>query len=250
MFKAPFPSGANLQKLKNEERTYSISPHISGGLTNAQTLKKIATVAEKYNCGIKITSGQQIKLMGLKADQVDDVWADLEMEPKDKSGLKCKGVRFCSGNRFCKRAALDSVRLGRALEDKYLGMELPSRLKMGVSGCSHSCTAPAIRDIGIVGDEDGFEVRVGGSGGSKPRLAKPLAYGLNQNQTLALVEQIINVYKAKGRVKERLGDMIERISWIEFSTQVKKDQVKELIPLEKFKIENKQKNASYKCQHE
>ncbi|GAB6098285.1 NAD(P)/FAD-dependent oxidoreductase [Halanaerocella petrolearia] len=249
MPKPPIPEGANIQQIKNGKMTYSITPHLSGGLTNAKTLKNLADVAEKYDCTVKVTSGQQIKLMGLELDQVEAAWADLDMEPKSKSGLKCKGVRFCPGPNFCKRGKVDSAKLGMALENKYLGMELPSRMKMGVSGCHFSCTAPAIRDIGIVGTEEGFELRVGGSGGSEPKLAKPLANRLNHDETLALVEKIINFYKQEGRVKERLGKMIERISWQRFKSGIMDEEIIEIIEESKFTVKDREKNFNSKCQH-
>jgi len=210
------PNGANLQRIKNGKRTYAITPHISGGLTTPKTLKKMAEVAEKYDCTIKVTSGQQIMLIGLAADDVENAWADLGMKSKDKSGLRCRGIRFCPGTSYCKRGKADSVRLGMALENKYLGMELPSRMKMAVSGCHLSCTAPAIRDIGVVGHQEGFELRIGGAGGHNPILAKTIAYRLTHGQVLLLVEKIIDYYKDQAKVGERLGEMVDRITWEEF----------------------------------
>ncbi|WP_018248618.1 nitrite/sulfite reductase domain-containing protein [Orenia marismortui] len=244
------PEGGNLQRIKNSKRTYSITPHISGGLTNPKTLKKIADVAEKYNCTIKITSGQQIMLIGLKAEEVDQAWDDLGMKPKNRSGLKCKGVRFCPGTSFCKRGKVDSVKLGMALENKYLGMELPSRMKMGVSGCHLSCTAPAIRDIGVVGNEEGFELRLGGSGGHKPMLAKPLANKLKHEEVLVLIDQVIDYYKDQGRVGERLGEMINRIGWEEFKKEIiNKEEVKIIISAEKFNLSDISNDFNSKCNH-
>jgi len=228
------PQGANLQRIKNGKRSYAITPHISGGLTNAKTLKKIAEVAEKYDCIVKITSGQQIMLIGLEAEQVEQAWQDLGMKSKDKSGLRCRGIRFCPGTSFCKRGKADSVRLGMALENKYLGMELPSRMKMAVSGCHLSCTAPAIRDIGVIGHEEGFELRVGGAGGHNPSLAKTIAHHLSHKQVLLFVEKIIDYYKQEGKVGERLGEMIERIGWNEFKDTVIDEELSNHIGVENF----------------
>ena len=38
---------ANLQKIRNGKRTYSITPHIPGGFITIDTMKKITNVCEK-----------------------------------------------------------------------------------------------------------------------------------------------------------------------------------------------------------
>ena len=47
--------------------TYSIIPQMYGGMTNAEQLRKIADVVEKYRIpNVTVTSGQRIQLMGIK----------------------------------------------------------------------------------------------------------------------------------------------------------------------------------------
>ncbi|NLU49385.1 MAG: hypothetical protein GXX09_03085 [Syntrophomonadaceae bacterium] len=49
--------------MQRNKQSYAIVPHIPGGITDPQTLRKIADVAEKYNAAVlKITSAQRIWL--------------------------------------------------------------------------------------------------------------------------------------------------------------------------------------------
>jgi len=48
------------------------------------------------------------------------------------------------------------------LDAKNYGPELPSKMKIGVSGCLNSCAESIIKDIGVVGTK-GWRITVGGS---------------------------------------------------------------------------------------
>src|SRR5206468_2514508 len=62
---------ANIQK----DGTYSVVPRMYGGVTNAEELRKIADVAEKYNVPlIKLTGGQRIDLLGVKKEDLPSMW--------------------------------------------------------------------------------------------------------------------------------------------------------------------------------
>ena len=60
----------------------------------------------------------------------------------------------------------------------------------------------------------------GGSGGPKPRLAQPLAEGLDDEAALALVDRIINYFRDNGQRGERLGRMIDRVGFDAFKAAV------------------------------
>ena len=37
------------------------------------------------------------------------------------------------------------------IERKYLSLEMPSKMKIGVSGCPNSCTESRMKDVGVAG---------------------------------------------------------------------------------------------------
>jgi NAD(P)H-nitrite reductase large subunit len=86
-----------------------------------------------------------------------------------------RSIKICPATHFCKRAQQDAVTLGLELDKRYHGLELPSKFKIGVSGCVNSCAEPAIKDLGIMGMPKGFTVMIGGNAGALPRLADTLA---------------------------------------------------------------------------
>ena len=123
MAKDLMEKGAILQR---DKETYAIAPHIAGGVIDPAGLKRIAEVAEKYKAAaLKITSAQRIAIVGLKPEDLDDAWADLDMKPGAAIGLCVRSVKICPGTTFCKRGLQDSVGVGLKLDEKYHGMEMP-----------------------------------------------------------------------------------------------------------------------------
>ncbi|MEL4306222.1 NAD(P)/FAD-dependent oxidoreductase [Methanococcoides sp. LMO-2] len=217
MTKDLLEKGAIIQR---DKETYAIAPHIAGGITSPDLLRKIADVSEKYGAAaIKVTSSQRLAIVGLKEEDLDNVWEELGMKPAAAIGLCVRSVRICPGTTFCKRGQQDAVGLGLKLDEKYHGMELPSKLKMAVSGCMNSCAESAVRDIGIMGTPKGFTVMVGGSAGLRPRLADVIAEELDEEEVLDLVDKIITYYKTHTK-KHRLGRVIDEVGLDTFKAEV------------------------------
>ena len=206
--------------VQRDRETYAIAPHLPGGIVDPATLRKIADVAEKYGAAaLKMTSAQRIAIVGLKEEDLDNVWADLGMNPGAAIGLCVRSIKFCPGTTFCKQGKQDAVGLGLKLDEKYHGMPMPSKLKMAVCGCPNSCAEPSIKDIGIMGTPKGYTLMVGGSAAAAPRLAEVVAKEFSEEEVLEAVDKIFNLYKSSG-TKKRLGKYIEEIGLENFKTQV------------------------------
>ncbi|WP_425059675.1 hypothetical protein SCACP_02720 [Sporomusa carbonis] len=213
------PKGANLQKIRDGKRTYAITPHLPGGFIKPEVMQKYVDVTKKYGGTMKLTSAQRIMITGLKAEDIEDIWQELGMQPALGYANCVRSVKICPGIAFCKRGKQDSIKLGLELDKRYIKKEMPSRIKLGVSGCPNSCSEAVIKDIGVIGTDDGWDVYVGGSAGSHPRLADKLIEGLNYDDTLRLVD-IIMLYYQKHADIERIGQFIERIGFEKFKADV------------------------------
>lgn len=206
--------------LQRDGETYAIAPHTPAGLVTPDILRRIADVAEKYDlAAVKLSSSQRIVLVGLKEENIDSAWGDLNMKPGAAIGICVRSVRVCPGTTFCKRAKQDSLGLGLKLDEKYHGLQLPAKMKIGVSGCPFSCAESAVRDIGFVGDNIGFKCYVGGSASAAPRIGDLIAEGLSEEEALALTEKIIYYLQEKNS-KKRIGRLIEEIGIETFKSEI------------------------------
>ncbi|MCF8077520.1 MAG: NAD(P)/FAD-dependent oxidoreductase [Desulfotignum sp.] len=194
-----------------DDITYAIAPHVPCGVVKPDQLRTLADVADKYQVSeLKITSAARIAIIGLKEDQVDGVWEDLGMDPGHAVGLCVRSIKVCPGIQYCRLAKQDSLEMGMELDRRYHGMVLPSKMKMGVSGCKIQCAENCIKDISLYGTPKGWAVMIGGNGSARPRLADLLVEDLSREKALDMVARIIDYYKEHAK-RERMGRMIERM---------------------------------------
>ena len=198
--------------IQRDRATYGLAPHTPCGVVTPAILRKIADVADKYQLPVlKITSAARIALLGVREEDVDAVWADLGMEPGSMVGICVRSIKACPGTTYCKRGQMDSLGVGMMLDEKYHGMELPGKMKIGVSGCPNQCGETSFKDIGLVGTPKGWRVYVGGNGGTNPRIGEIIAQRIDTEKALALMDKILAYYRANANPKERMGRMIERL---------------------------------------
>lgn len=205
--------------IQRDNETFAIAPHIPGGIIQPAQLRKIAEVAERYGSVLKITSAQRIAIVGIKENDLDSVWEELGMKPGAAIGLCVRSIKICPGTTFCKRGQQDSVGIGLKLDEKFHGMELPFKMKIGVSGCMNSCAESVIKDIGLMGTSKGFRLYAGGSSGVTPMLGHLITEDLSEDEALELVDRIITFYK-KINQKKRLGRIINEMGLDNFKKEI------------------------------
>jgi NAD(P)H-nitrite reductase large subunit len=206
---------------QKEKDTYAIAPHIPCGVVTPDLLRKIADVSEKYNAqALKITGACRIAIVGLKEDDIDSAWADLGLDKGAAVGLCVRSIRSCPGTTFCKIGKQDSLGLAMELDKKYHGFELPGKFKMAVSGCRLSCAESWVRDIGLIGQKDGWLLTIGGNVGASPRIGNELIDNLDDKAALDAIDKVIAHYQENAKKGERLGKMIDRVGLDGFKAAV------------------------------
>ncbi|MBW2479672.1 MAG: NAD(P)/FAD-dependent oxidoreductase [Deltaproteobacteria bacterium] len=212
------PTGAILQR---DKKTYAIVPRTPVGLVTPDNLEALARVARKYNIPVvKITSGQRFALLGLKKEDVDSAWQELNMEVGKATELCLHYVQACPGTVFCKFGIQDSMGLGRDLEAFFADLDLPAKLKIGVSGCPFCCSESFVRDIGIYGKKTGWTFIIGGSSGRRPRIGDVLAEDIAKETVIDLTRRTLEFYRANSKGKQRLARFVERIGIENFKAAV------------------------------
>jgi len=206
--------------LQRDRESYAIAPHIPGGFTDTATLRKICDVADKYGAELKITSAQRIALMGVKEEDLDAIWAELAQDQGAPIGLCVRSVKICPGTTHCKRAVQDSASLGLKIDRIYHAMELPNKMKMGISGCLLSCSESAVKDIGVLGTNKGWRILVGGNAGPRPRLGELLVDDVpDEAAVLEIIARVIDFYKNSTQ-PGRIGKLVEEIGIEAFRTAI------------------------------
>lgn len=199
---------ANIQK----DGTYSVVPRMYGGVTTPKDLKKIAEIAEKYEVPlVKVTGGQRIDLLGVKKEDLPGMWADLDMPSGYAYGKSLRTVKTCVGSTFCRFGTQDAIGMGIQLEKKFERLNTPAKVKMAVSGCPRNCAEATIKDFGVVAIDGGWELHVGGNGGTKLRGTDLLCKVKTEEEVLEWSGAYLQYYRETGKYNERTAEWLERV---------------------------------------
>ncbi|MBM7566581.1 nitrite reductase large subunit NirB [Paenibacillus sacheonensis] len=199
---------ANIQK----DGTYSVVPRIYGGVTTPEDLKRIAIVAEKYQVPlVKFTGGQRIDLLGVKKEDLPGMWKDLDMPSGYAYGKSLRTVKTCVGNTFCRFGTQDAIKMGVDLEKKFERLNTPHKVKLAVSGCPRNCAEATIKDLGVVAIDGGWELYVGGNGGTRVRAAELLTKVKTEEEVLLWTGAYLQYYRETANYMERTSEWSVRV---------------------------------------
>ena len=202
---------ANIQK----DGTYSVVPRMWGGVTTAAELRAIADVVDKHQIPtVKVTGGQRIDLLGVRKEQLPEVWRDLNaagMVSGHAYGKALRTVKTCVGSEWCRFGTQDSTAMGIALERMTWGSWTPHKTKMAVSGCPRNCAEATIKDFGVIATEAGWDLYVGGNGGIKVRVTDLLAKVATEDEVLEYAAAFMQLYREEAWYLERTAPWVERV---------------------------------------
>ena len=201
-------SHANIQK----DGTYSVIPRMWGGETSAAELRRIADVVDKYKIPtVKVTGGQRIDLLGVKKEDLVDVWKDIGMPSGHAYAKALRTVKTCVGSEWCRFGTQDSTQLGKDLERGLWRMYAPHKVKLAVSGCPRNCAESGIKDVGVIGVESGWELYVGGNGGIKTEAGQFFCKVRTSEEVMEVSGAFLQLYREEGWYLERTVHWIARV---------------------------------------
>jgi nitrite reductase (NADH) large subunit len=201
-------SHANIQK----DGTYSVIPRMWGGETSASELRRIADAVDKYKIPtVKVTGGQRIDLLGVKKEDLVNVWADIGMASGHAYAKALRTVKTCVGSEWCRMGTQDSTQMGKDLERALWRMYAPHKVKLAVSGCPRNCAEAGIKDVGVIGVDSGWEIYVAGNGGIKTEVAQFLCKVKTAAEVLEVSGAFLQLYRKEGWYLERTVHYVGRV---------------------------------------
>ena len=201
-------SHANIQK----DGTYSVIPRMWGGETTSSELRRIADVVDKYQIPtVKVTGGQRIDLLGVKKEDLVNVWKDIGMPSGHAYAKALRTVKTCVGSEWCRMGTQDSTQMGKDMERAMWRMYAPHKVKFAVSGCPRNCAESGIQDVGIIGVDSGWEMYIGGNGGIKTEVAHFLVKLKTSEEVLEYTGAFCELYRQEGWYLERTVHYVNRV---------------------------------------
>lgn len=214
---------ANIQK----DGTYSVVPRMWGGVTNANELRAIADVVDKFEIPlVKVTGGQRIDLLGIEKEDLPAVWADLGKAGFISGQAYAKGLRTvktCVGQQWCRFGTQDLTGFGVRIEKFMWGSWTPAKLKLAVSGCPRNCAEATCKDIGVICVDSGFEIHFAGAAGLDIKGTEVLGLVKTEDEALEHIVALTQMYREQARYLERIYKWAKRIGYDEVRRQIMED---------------------------
>ena len=163
---------------------FSVGATTKSGRTSGSALSQVAELADTLGGGrVALTAQQGIVVLDVpeaNAESLADELSLLGLEPRPSAFLR--GTMACTGIEFCKLALTETK--GRAetirleLEKRFPDFDTP--ITVNVNGCPNSCARFQVADIGFKGivakgpdgDEDAFQIHLGGVMGENAELGR------------------------------------------------------------------------------
>ncbi|WP_309085883.1 nitrite reductase large subunit NirB [Chelativorans sp.] len=248
---------ANIQK----DGTYSVVPRMWGGVTSAKELRAIADVVDRFEIPmVKVTGGQRIDMLGIKKEDLPEVWAELGKAGFVSGHAYAKGLRTvktCVGSHWCRFGTQDSTGLGIRIEKFMWGSWTPAKVKMAVSGCPRNCAEATCKDVGVICVDSGYEIHFAGAAGLDIKGTEKLGLVRTENEALEVIVALTQMYREQARYLERIYKWAKRIGYDEIRRQILDDLEKRRAFYDRFVFSQKfaqvdpwSERASGKDKHE
>lgn len=230
---------ANIQK----DGTYSVVPRMWGGMTTSGELRAIADVVDKFAIpAVKCTGGQRIDLLGVKKEDLLDVWADLNSAGMVSGAAYAKGLRTvktCVGTDWCRFGTQDSTGLGIRIEKFMWGSWTPAKVKMAVSGCPRNCSEATCKDVGVICVDSGYDIHFGGAAGLDIHGTQVLCHVETEDEALQVIVALTQAYREQGRYLERIYKWMKRVGITSIKANVVDDLERRQAYFERFVFSQK-----------
>ncbi len=206
--------------------TFMLRVKIPGGLLNADQLRTIGQVSNRFGRGYgEITTRQDVQLHSLRLEDLPEIFETFKAHGLTTAGAcgdvlrnitSCPVCGLEHGEAFDVRPILQEVANFFYGNPEYA--DLPRKHKYTISACPHQCNAPEIHCVGLIGvikdGREGFAVTVGGGLSAQPRLARDLDVFVPKEDALVVLQAITgawmeNLRYRRSRAKARFKFMVD-----------------------------------------
>ncbi|WP_332450690.1 nitrite reductase [Methanoculleus sp.] len=132
----------------------TIRLRIPAGVLSVDQVRQLASISKKYGDGsLHLTMRQTVEIPHVNPENLEKIAKALEKNgtPIGAEHNEVVNIMACPGTERCKYANCETIDLARKVDERVFGKELPIRLRIAISGCTHMCNSPLLHDIGVIG---------------------------------------------------------------------------------------------------
>jgi len=193
-----------------EKLSRSITIALPAGRITPGIFAAINTVIQQYGLTSYLTTMQNLRLLDVTEENVESVQKELaSIGVQVKAAGQFPLPRICSGKPYCLRAMADTFLLSGQIVARMAGRGLVKpKIKLAIAGCMANCSNALLADIGVVAGSAGFDVYVGGKGGTKPTIGKRILRRVDVEEVLLAIERLIAYHDQKTEKRQRFSTLL------------------------------------------
>ncbi|MEW6429776.1 MAG: nitrite reductase [Thermodesulfobacteriota bacterium] len=190
----------------------SLTVVLSGGVLPLPLLKEVEEITTAFKgVGVYLTTIQNLRLTGIAEADLAEVRARLA-----KAGADLKGPgrypkpKVCTGAVSCNLGLVDTLALCDRIWSLFKDRTgFKPKLKVAIAACPASCSNATLADIGAVATRQGFDLYVGGKGGTRPQVGRRVLRGIDEDALVAAIVRLIEYHQEKTGQKQRMRKLID-----------------------------------------
>ena len=204
--------------------SYALTLEFASGMVSPSILEAINGIIKSEGAKLHLTISQKLMILDLSEESALRAREILKgAGAKFKFPKEVYQPRVCVGSRYCKLGLVDTLPFGERIYEKYSGLDIPYKIKIGVSGCRASCAHSTLADIGFIGRKSGYKIFVGGKSGSNPVIGQPLPGSYGEEDALKMLGRVIALYCEHANPEkqfQRVSHVIEKLGFEKFKAMV------------------------------
>ena len=204
--------------------SYALTLEFASGMVSPSILEAINGIIKSEGARLHLTISQKLMILDLSEKAALRAREILKgTGAKFKFPKEVYQPRVCVGSRYCKLGLVDTLPFGDRIYERYSGLDIPYKIKIGVSGCRASCAHSTLADIGFIGRKSGYKIFVGGKSGGNPVIGQPLPETYGEEDALKVLGRVIALYCEHADLEkqfQRVSHVIEKLGFEEFKALV------------------------------
>ncbi|MFQ5999408.1 MAG: 4Fe-4S binding protein [Candidatus Bathyarchaeia archaeon] len=133
---------------------YTVRLRVPAGILTSEQLIALGRIANTYGRGrVHLTARQGVQIPYVDYERLGEITEELKEigTPPGSCGPRVRNISACVGLPECPQANINTYELAKQIDERYFGRILPTKIKIGITGCPNSCGKPQLNDIGIMG---------------------------------------------------------------------------------------------------
>lgn len=199
-----------IEVIMSYDKKASITVLLPAGRLPLEVMDKAHSLAEKYSLKMYLSNAQNLKMVEIPETALEDVKTSLtaigcSFKEKGKFPLP----KVCEGKNYCNLGTVDTEAFSAMILEKFSARKhTKAKFKIAISGCTLCCSGAKTTDIGIIGTQDGYEMYVGGKGGSSPKVGVRIGRKLSEGKVMEMLETLVEFHDKKTETKQRIFKLL------------------------------------------